>query len=128
MFPPVVAGGDPYESLASMFAVIALGGKQYRVTKGERIVVDRVALDEGATLKPPVVLASDGKQTLATESELKPVTVSVRVKEHKLGPKINIRTYRSKKSSARRTGYRSKQTVVEVETIAFGKKGTEDGA
>ncbi len=111
-----------------MFAVIALGGKQYRVTKGEWIVVNRIALDEGATLKPEVVLASDGKKTMATAAELRPVSVSVRVKEHKLGPKINILTYRSKKSSSRRMGYRSKQTVVEVETIAFGKKGSKDGA
>ncbi len=110
-----------------MYAVIALGGKQYRVTKGERLVVDRLAVDEGGTLSPTVVLASDGKQTLATESELKPVKVAVRVKEHKLGPKISIRTYRAKKSSSRRMGYRSKQSVIEVESIAF-KKGAGDGA
>ncbi len=128
MFQPVVAGGDPSESLNSMYAVIALGGKQYRVTKGERIVVDRQAHEPGATFKAPVVLASDGKKMHATEAELKPVVVSVRVKEHKLGPKVHIRTYKAKKSSSRRMGYRSQQTVVEVESIAFGKKGTDDGA
>jgi ribosomal protein L21 len=51
----------------------------------------------------------------------------VRVKEHTLGPKLNIRTYRAKKSSSRRMGYRSKQSVIEVESIAF-KKGAGDGA
>lgn len=111
-----------------MYAVIALGGKQYRVTKGERIVVDRVAEEPGAAFKPAVVLASDGTKTMATAAELKPVSVSVRVKEHKLGPKVHIRTYKPKKSSSRRMGYRSKQTVVEVESIVFGKKGAEDGA
>jgi large subunit ribosomal protein L21 len=104
-----------------MYAVIALGGKQYRVTKGERLVVDRLKGDEGSTITPAVVLASDGKTTLATEAELKPVTVSLKVKEHTLGPKITVRTYRAKKSSSRRLGYRSKQTLVEVESIAFGK-------
>ena len=103
-----------------MFAVISLGGKQYRVTKGERLVVDRLAVDEGGTLAPAVVLASDGAKTLATEAELKPVKVSVRVKEHTLGPKINIRTYRAKKSSSRRMGFRARQSVIEVESIALG--------
>jgi large subunit ribosomal protein L21 len=102
-----------------MFAVISLGGKQYRVTKGERLVVDRLAVDEGGTLAPAVVLASDGAKTLATEAELKPVTVSVRVKEHTLGPKIHVRTYRAKKSSSRRMGFRARQSVIEVESIAF---------
>ena len=113
-----------------MFAVIALGGKQYRVTKGERLVVDRLAVDEGKTLTPDVVLASDGKKTLATESEVKPVKVTARVKEHTLGPKIHIRTYRPKKSSSRRMGYRSRQSVIEIESIAFGgaKKEAGDGA
>lgn len=113
-----------------MFAVIALGGKQYRVTKGERLVVDRLAVDEGKTLTPDVVLASDGKKTLATEAEVKPVKVTARVKEHTLGPKIHIRTYRPKKSSSRRMGYRSRQSVIEIESIAFGgaKKEAGDGA
>ncbi|MFM7693958.1 MAG: 50S ribosomal protein L21 [Actinomycetota bacterium] len=103
-----------------MFAVISLGGKQYRVTKGERLVVDRLAVDAGGTLAPDVVLASDGAKTLATADELKPVKVSVRVKEHTLGPKIAIRTYRAKKSSSRRMGFRARQSVIEVESIALG--------
>ena len=103
-----------------MFAVISLGGKQYRVTKGERLVVDRLAVDAGGTLAPDVVLASDGEKTLATADELKPVKVSVRVKEHTLGPKIAIRTYRAKKSSSRRMGFRARQSVIEVESIALG--------
>jgi large subunit ribosomal protein L21 len=103
-----------------MFAVIALGGKQYRVTKGERIVVDRLAVDEGATITPDVVLASDGKATLATADAVKGVKVSAKVKEHTLGKKIDVRTYRPKKSSSRRLGHRSRLSVIEIESIAFG--------
>ena len=115
-----------------MFAVIALGGKQYRVTKGERLVVDRLAVDEGGTITPDVVLASDGKKTLATADAAKAVKVSARVKEHTLGKKIDVRTYRAKKSSSRRMGYRSRQSVIEIESIAFGKstpaKEADNGA
>ena len=37
------------------YAVIALGGKQYRVREGERLVVDRLHQDEGATFEPRVL-------------------------------------------------------------------------
>ena len=104
-----------------MFAVIAVGGKQYRVIKGEYLVVDRLAVDEGGTFAPVVVLASDGKTTAATADACKGVKVSARVREHKLGPKINIRTYKAKKSSSRRMCYRSRQSVIEIESISFGK-------
>ena len=103
-----------------MFAVIALGGKQYRVTKGERLVVDRLAVDAGGTITPDVVLASDGKKTLATADAVKGVKVSAKVTEHTLGKKIDVRTYRPKKSSSRRMGHRSRLSVIEIENIAFG--------
>ncbi|MGI9116833.1 MAG: 50S ribosomal protein L21 [Gaiellales bacterium] len=105
-----------------MFAVIALGGKQYRVTKGEYLVVDRLAVDEGKTFAPDVVLASDGKKTVTTPADCKGVKVSARVREHKLGPKIHVRTYQPKKSSSRRMGHRSRQSVIEIESISFGAK------
>ena len=111
-----------------MFAVIALGGKQYRVTKGERLVVDRLAVDEGGTITPDVVLASDGTKTLATEADVKAVKVSARVKEHTLGKKISVRTYRPKKSSSRHIGHRSRLSVIEIESIAFGGAKTEKAA
>ena len=36
------------------YAIISVGGKQYRVSAGERLLVDRLALDDGATFNPPV--------------------------------------------------------------------------
>lgn len=113
-----------------MYAVIALGGKQYRVAKGERLLVDRLDAAEGSTITPPVVLASDGKRLFAGADEVGPVKVSLKVQEHCLGPKIAVRTYRPKKSYSRRLGHRSQQSLVEVQSIAFGKKtgGASDGA
>lgn len=111
-----------------MFAVIALGGKQYRVTKGERLVVDRLAVDAGGTITPDVVLASDGRKTLATAADVKAVKVSARVKEHTLGKKISVRTYRAKKSSSRHIGHRSRLSVIEIESIAFGGAKAEKAA
>ena len=48
------------------YAIISVGGKQYRVREGERLLVDRVALDDGATFTPQVLLAGgDGDVAIA---------------------------------------------------------------
>jgi ribosomal protein L21 len=45
------------------YAIISLGGKQYRVQEGDRLRVDRVATEEGKTLNPSVLLFGDDKKT-----------------------------------------------------------------
>ena len=100
-----------------MYAVIALGGKQYRVNPGETITVDRLGHEEGATFAPVVVFAVDGERIVHDEQGLAAVKVAARVKGHTLGKKIDVFRYRSKKSSAKRKGHRSRLTVVEIESI-----------
>ena len=97
-----------------MYAVIALGGKQYRVTPGEKITVDRLPHEEGATFDAPVVLAVDGDNVVLDASK---ATVSARVERHTLGKKIHIFTYRPKQSYSRKKGHRSRLSVVSIESI-----------
>jgi len=101
-----------------MYAVIALGGKQYRVTPGERLVVDRLPHAEGETFAPPVLLASDGKKTILEGADLAKVTVQARVREHKKGPKIHVFRYKPKSTWSKRRGHRSYISVIEIEKIA----------
>ncbi len=100
-----------------MYAVIALGGKQYRVTPGEKITVDRLPHEEGATFDAPVVLAVDGDNVVLDEKALGKVKVSARVEKHSLGKKIDIFTYRPKQSYSKRRGHRSRLSVVSIESI-----------
>jgi large subunit ribosomal protein L21 len=101
------------------YAVISLGGKQYRVQEGERLVVDRLALDEGKTFTPDVMLlGGDGNADLAPKG----VTVTARVVEHTLGKKIRIGKYRPKNGYKRHLGHRSKLTRIEIESI--GKRAS----
>ena len=60
------------------YAIIRLGGKQYRVREGEYLVVDRVKFDEGKTFTPDVLLGDSGVKVTAT------------VLAHERGPKIRI--------------------------------------
>ena len=91
-----------------MFAVISLGGKQYRVRKGEYLTVDRLAHEAGSTFSPVVLLATSGDDVSIDASDLAKVTVTARVDEHLLGPKIRVFQYKPKKSSKKARGHRSR--------------------
>src|SRR5690348_12805691 len=104
--------------MASTYAIISLGGKQYRVREGERLLVDRVATDEGKTFHPDILfLGGDGNGQLAPST-----TVTARVVGHVRGDKIRIGKYRPKNGYKRHTGFRSALTQIEIESIGAAKK------
>jgi large subunit ribosomal protein L21 len=97
----------------SSYAIISLGGKQYRVREGERLLVDRLRADEGSTLQPRVLLVGgDGAPDLAPST-----TVTARVVGHELGEKIRIGKYRRRTGYRKHTGFRSRLTRIEIESI-----------
>lgn len=101
------------------YAIISVGGKQYRVREGQRLLVDRLALDDGATFTPQVLLAGgDGGVAIAPTD----VTVTVRVVEQQRGPKIRIGKYKKRTGYKRHTGFRAALTQVEVESIGGAKR------
>ena len=103
-----------------MFAVISLGGKQYRVHKGEYLTVDRLAHEPGSTFSPTVLLATSGEDVLIDADALAKVTVTARVDEHMLGTKIRVFQYKPKKSSKKARGHRSRLSRITIEDIAVG--------
>ena len=90
------------------YAIIRLGGKQYRVREGETLVVDRVKADEGNTFNPDVLLG-DG-------------TVTVKVLAHERGPKIRIGKYRKRTGYKRHNGFRAATTRIEISLGGETKK------
>jgi large subunit ribosomal protein L21 len=82
------------------YAIIRLGGKQYRVREGETLVVDRVKADEGKTFTPDVLLG-DAK-------------VTAKVVAHERGPKIRIGKYRRRTGYKRHTGFRAATSRIEI--------------
>jgi len=100
------------------YAIISLGGKQYRVSEGQRLLVDRLDVEEGKTLTPDVLLVGgSGKPALAP----KDVTVTVKVVGEQRGPKLRIGKYRRRTGYKRHTGFRAALTQIEVQSIG-GKK------
>jgi len=106
----------------SSYAIISLGGKQYRVSEGERLLVDRLRADEGATLEPRVLLVGgNGAPDLSPST-----TVTARVVGHELGEKIRIGKYRRRTGYKKHTGHRSKLTRIEIESIGAAKRAKSE--
>jgi large subunit ribosomal protein L21 len=104
--------------MALTYAIISLGGKQYRVREGERLLVDRISTDEGKTFHPDILfLGGDGNGQLGPSA-----TVTARVVGHVRGQKIRIGKYRPKKGYRRHTGFRSALTQIEIESIGAVKR------
>jgi large subunit ribosomal protein L21 len=100
------------------YAVIDIGGKQYRVEEGDSVLVDRVVgADEGAKLSPRAVLFADGKSAVMDGADLGKVKVDAVVAEHLRGPKLRVNTYRPKKRFKRRMGHRSELSRLEIRKI-----------
>jgi large subunit ribosomal protein L21 len=103
-----------------MYAVIATGGKQIRVTQGQQVHVEILGAENGASVDFRPVLVVDGDTVLATPSQLAGSKVSGRVVGSATGPKINGFTYKRRTNQRRRYGHRQHYQVVEITSIARG--------
>ena len=92
------------------YAIIRLGGKQYRVREGEYLTVDRVKFDEGKTFTPDVLLGDSG------------VTVTAKVLEHGRGKKILVGKYKKRTGYKRHNGFRAATSRVEFSLGGSAKR------
>jgi len=105
------------------YAIVRMGGKQYRVQEGEKLLVDRLAVGESETFHPEVLfVGGDGNAELAPKG----VQVTAKVVGHVLGDKIVIGKHRKRTGYRRRNGFRAKLSQVQIESI--GKKATRSTA
>ncbi|NLG64652.1 MAG: 50S ribosomal protein L21 [Actinobacteria bacterium] len=100
------------------YAVVRVGGKQYKVSAGDQVLVDRLAVDEGKslTLETLLVRTTDGS------ADPKTAKVKARVLEHVLGQKIRVFTYKPKSTFKKTRGHRSRLSRIAIESIALKEK------
>jgi large subunit ribosomal protein L21 len=101
-----------------MYAILSHGGRQYRVSAGDRLLVDRLAAEVGSVvaLEPVLLTAGDGEKT-AHGKDLEGMRVAATVVAHRRGKKLRIFKYKAKKRSRKVAGYRSDLTELRVESI-----------
>jgi large subunit ribosomal protein L21 len=100
------------------YAIIKVAGKQYRVREGERLLVDRLHEDEGATFAPTVLLVGGSGSPQLEPSD---GAVTVKVLGDVKGPKIRIGKYKKRTGYRRHTGFRASLTQIQIESIGGGK-------
>ncbi len=99
------------------FAVIRIGGKQYRVSEGDEILVDK--LGDLKKVTPEVLLFVDGEKVEVGTSVLTKAKVTVKVlAEVEKGEKVDIFKYKAKSRERRHVGFRAQYTRLLVEKIS----------
>jgi large subunit ribosomal protein L21 len=101
-----------------MYAVIATGGKQYKVTKGETLRVEKLDGEEGSSIKlDKVLMVADGDKVEVGTPNLDKASVTAKIMAHGRGDKVEIIKFRRRKHSRRQMGHRQSYTEIEVTDI-----------
>ena len=103
-----------------MKAIIVTGGKQYTVSEGDIIFVEKLGAEADTTVKFDEVLAVlDGENTKIGTPVVEGATVEAKVVKNGKGKKIHILRYKAKKGEKKKIGHRQPYTKVEITKIAL---------
>lgn len=100
------------------YAVVRVGGRQFKVSAGETIVVDRVAADEGKSVTLDAIAVRTSSGTYDADAAGRAV-VKATVAEHLLGEKLRVFTYKPKTTFKRSRGHRSRLSKLTIESITL---------
>ena len=99
-----------------MYAIIATGGKQYKVAEGDIINVEKLGVEAGETVTFDQVLAvnNDG---LKVGADVANATVTASVVKNGKAKKVTVFTYKPKKGEKRKMGHRQPYTKIQIEAV-----------
>jgi large subunit ribosomal protein L21 len=99
---------------------VKTGGKQYRVERGQRLLVERLAAAEGSDVQlEPLMYRSE--EAVFDKAGLKDVKVTAKVVAHVRGEKLRVFKFKPKRGYKRRNGHRQDLTQIEVTEITAAK-------
>ncbi|HEY5261166.1 MAG TPA: 50S ribosomal protein L21 [Solirubrobacteraceae bacterium] len=102
-----------------MYAIVKTGGKQYRVERGQTLLVERLPAEQGASVAlEPILYRSD--EAVFDADGLKKVKVTAKIVAHERGEKLRVFKFKPKRGYKRRTGHRQELTRIEVTDISMG--------
>ena len=112
-----------------MYALVRTGGKQYRVSKDDTILVERIAADEGSeVILDDVVMLGDGDKVTIGTPRVEGAAVSATVMRQTRGPKIIIFRRKRRKNHRRTQGHRQDLTLLKINMIAENSKSLKPKA
>jgi large subunit ribosomal protein L21 len=102
-----------------MYAVIQTGGKQYRVSQGDTVKVEKLGADEGASVElDKVLMLADGEDIKIGAPYVEGGKVTATIKSHGRGKKVKIIKFRRRKHHMKRQGHRQWYTELEITGIS----------
>ncbi len=100
-----------------MYAVVATGGKQYRVQPGQELTVEKLTGEVGTTVDLPAVLVVDDEGGVTSGPALAERTVGATITGHGKGTYVRVFTYKNKSRQHKRRGHRQQQTTIRIDSI-----------
>jgi large subunit ribosomal protein L21 len=101
-----------------MYAIVKTGGKQYRVERGQQLLIERLPVEEGAHVAlEPILYRSE--EAVFDKAGLEKVNVTAKVLAHVRGEKLRVFKFKPKRGYKRRNGHRQSLTRIEVTEIAL---------
>ena len=99
-----------------MYAIIATGGKQYKVSEGDIIKVEKLGVEAGESVTFDKVLAVSDKK-LAVGDDVAKATVTATVMDNGKGKKVIVYRYKRKSGYHKKNGHRQAYTQVKIDKI-----------
>lgn len=104
-----------------MYAVVQTGGKQYRVSEGDTLRVEKLGAEEGASVEfDKVLMYVDGEDIRVGTPYVEDGKVRARVKSHGRSKKIKVIKFKRRKHHLKRQGHRQWYTELEITAISAG--------
>jgi len=101
-----------------MYAIIETGGKQYKVSSGDVLFIEKLDADAETTVTFDKVVAVSNDETLSVGAPyVEGASVEAKVLKNGKAKKITVFTYKPKKGKQRKLGHRQPYTKVQIETI-----------
>lgn len=100
-----------------MYAIVKTGGKQYKVSEGDLLKVEKLVERPGSKVSLAPVLLVNGAEVTSDAQKLAKVKVAAEVVEHLRGPKIKIHKFKNKTGYHKRQGHRQPLTLIKVTGI-----------
>ena len=100
-----------------MFAIFVTGGKQYKVSEGDVIFVEKLGVEEGEKVTFDQVLCVSGDSLTVVTPYVAGATVVASVVKNGKSKKIDVIKYKSKKNEKKKIGHRQDYTKIQIEKI-----------
>ena len=104
-----------------MYAVVKTGGKQYRVSQGDRLKVETIQAEAGEEVSlGEILLVGSGDSVTVGSPTVANASISAKVLSHGRGDKIKIIKFRRRKHHRKQAGHRQNYTELEITGINAG--------